>query len=438
MADVYDVEHFELDYCQADILKIIATIRNKASLLAIGMPGCGKSRLIDFLLRRPGVREKYGVPDTAKFVTVDGDLGVTGAQGIFIELLQALNDESIVASESNPDILKNWLITEVRKLETKTDLIVIFDNFKRALQQKLGENFFNFLFALRNIRPKLNISYIFLANLEIDPAGFFKLSRLFDKGPDRSIGWFSLLNQNDTIFSINRQLSRAGQQPDALSQTQKQKILALTGGHALLTRYLTLLILSGNVDPQAEPIRLLEHAGIYAACEAIWHDLPQAHQNFVIDLTARQRPISPDKSILSILQNYGLLDGQAQFFSPIFECFVRLQEKTISVIDIRCDEIQTQLVIKTHNGEHGLDLGKLSQRKRRLLCYLIENQGEPCLKDQLIAVGWPTDFGQGVTDQALSRQIDGIRSWLRQDNDLNQHLVIETRWGEGYQCIVKG
>ena len=55
MVDTYDVQHFELDYCRQDVTKIAAAIKRKASLPVIGMPGCGKSRLIDFMLHRPGV-----------------------------------------------------------------------------------------------------------------------------------------------------------------------------------------------------------------------------------------------------------------------------------------------------------------------------------------------------------------------------------------------
>ncbi|MCB0172432.1 MAG: winged helix-turn-helix domain-containing protein [Anaerolineae bacterium] len=438
MSNAYNVEHFPLDYCQTDILNLVAAIQSSASLLAIGMPGCGKSRLIDFLIHRPGLREKYNLPESVRIITADGDLGVTGSQGIFIELLRALGSEADAFGDSNPDLLKNRLIAEVRKLETETDLVIIFDNFRQALQQTLGENFFNFLFALRNVRPKLNISYIFLANLEIKPDGFFKLGRLFDKGPDRSICWFTLLNRDDTFFSINRQLHRAGQPPDTLSQAQKVWIYELTGGHALLTRYLTLLTTGGDVDQQTDLAHIVQHAGIRAACDSIWHDLTPAHQNFVIDLTRGRRPTANDKPMLNVLQNYGLLDHQARFFSPVFETFVKLQEKPTGVVDIRCDELQTQVVVTIHNSEQSISLGGLSQRKRRLLCYLIENQGEPCPKDQLIAVGWPTDFEQGVTDQALSRQIDGIRSWLRNEKELSHYLAIETQWGEGYQSVVTG
>ncbi|HMQ55778.1 MAG TPA: winged helix-turn-helix domain-containing protein [Anaerolineae bacterium] len=437
MSDAYNVEHFPLDYCQTDVSKIVSAIKSKASLLAIGIPGCGKSRLINFLLHRPGLRETYGLPDSVRIITADGDLGATGPQGIFIELLRALNPEADTLGDPSLDLLKNRLIAEVRRLDPEVDLVIIFDNFRQALQQTLGENFFNFLFALRNVRPKLNLSYIFLANLEIKPNGFYKLGRLFDKGPDRSICWFSLLNRNDTFFSIERQLHRAGQAPEALGQDQKQRIFELSGGHALLTRYLTLLILSQEVDVQTEPVHLLEHAGIVAACDSIWNDLTQTHQNYLIDLTKGRDPAADGYALLRVLQDYGVLDGRARFFSPIFEQFVKLQEKTTSMVIVDCDEAKTQVVIKSQDADRSFSLGGLSQRKRRLLCYLIENQGDPCPKDQLIAVGWPMDQELGVTDQALSRQIDGIRSWLRQETELSRYLTLETLWGEGYQCVVK-
>ena len=49
MSNGYDTTSFKLDYCQNDVAQITGAVKAKASLLVIGMPGCGKSRLIDFV-----------------------------------------------------------------------------------------------------------------------------------------------------------------------------------------------------------------------------------------------------------------------------------------------------------------------------------------------------------------------------------------------------
>ena len=433
MSNAYDVENFELDYCQQNISKIAAAIQNKASLLVIGMPGCGKSRLIDFFLNRPGVLEKHGLSDALTFVQVDGDMITTAPRGVYFELLRAVGSDVDRLGESSLDLLQNHLISAIRKLEASRDLVIIFDNFTSELQQALGQSFFNFLFALRNSRSKLNLVYIFMANLKVDFSGFYKMERLFDRGADRSICWLAPLNQKDSFFSINRQLHKAGATPDSLSQAHKERISQLAGGHALLLRHLTHLMLSGDLSLQTELDRVLTYSGLQAACEAIWNDLDQSSQDRLIDLVTKHTPAQdatpPDK----FLENYGILKEETRFHSLLFEHFVKQRERPKVTLELQCDKTQTQLVIKRNEQARLFPLQGLSARKKRLLCCLLENQGQTCHKDQLIIAGWPADDGQGVSDQALSRQIDGLRTWLKKATQVAQYLTLETVWGEGYR-----
>ncbi len=436
MPDTYDVQNFALDYCQTDAATIAAAIKRRASLLVIGMPGCGKSRLINFMLNRPDVLAQYDLPEQTTFIRVDGDLVTGGPGGMLIEMLRALDPTMLDLGRCSPDELKNRLITAVGQLEPDTDLVVLIDNFIQPLQQALGEGFFHFLFALRNSRPKLNLVYIFIANLKIDVTGFYKLDRLFDRGVAQSICWASPLNRQDTFFSIERQLHKAGQPSGALSQVQKERIFALSGGHSRLTRHLTHLMDSDDISLATAPTQVLVHDGLRAACRAIWEDLNQRRQNLLIDLTHDQPPPPSAEQAVSTLQKYGVLTDQTHFFSPLFECFVQQQEKSGSVLDVRCDGSQTRLLLQTVTGEGTVVIRGLSRRKRKLLCYLVENQGETCSKDQLIRIGWPADENEGVSDRALARQIDGIRRWLEELLQLSQIMAVETVWGEGYQLVL--
>ena len=444
MSNAYDVTSFDLDYCQKDVSQIVTAIKQKASLLVIGMPGCGKSRLIDFLLHRSGVLEKYGLSNNLRAIRVDGDIVATDARAMYSELLRALDVDAQRLVEDSLYTLKNRLLSQIRQLEPEVDLAVIFDNFSQSLQRAMGEEFFTFLYALRNSRPKLNISYIFMANLKIDLNGFDKANRLFDKGVDRSICWLSLLNQKDSFFSIDRQWRKAGDRvnhPDeAGQQKMKERIYELAGGHGLLNHYLSHLMLNGEISVETEPEKVLKHVGIQAACEAIWKDLEQTHKNFLVDMAKGNVQIgqAQDEAIKELLANYGVIEGQS-FFSPLFENFVNQQEKAGEAIGAECDDAITKIIIKTiDDRELSFTLNGLSQKKRTLLCYLLVNQGETCTKDKLKDIGWPLDNIEGVPDQALSRQMDDIKDWLKKQKELNQYLTIETVWGVGHKLVIKG
>jgi hypothetical protein len=437
MPRTYDVQSFDLDYCQADVAKITMAIKSKASLLVIGMPGCGKSRLVNFLLQRPGVLEQHDLSNNLRFIRVDCDIVTTHPQSMYLELLRALGNEVDVFSEGGLEGLKNRLIKVIKEIEPSIDLVVIFDNFTKSLQQALGEDFFNFLYALRNIRPGLNMLYIFVVNLQIDLAGFYRLNRLFDKGTGGSICWISLLDREDTYFSIDRQVQKVEQKLDSLSETDKEQIYALAGGHALLTRYLTQLVISGEASLETKPAQLLTHSSLSTTCEAIWNDLEEVHKNYLVDLAAGVSKVIDKSQIARILFNYGILKESGSFFSFLFESYVKTKEKARLVVNAQCDASKTRIVIKTLDHETSFVLQKLSLKKRRLLCYLLENQGETCSKDELIAIGWPSDNTKGVSDESLSRQIEGVRSWLKEQLQ-GQYLTLEAVWGEGYRLTLKG
>lgn len=446
MNDLYGIQSFPTDYCQKDVQKITTAVKSRASLLVIGMPGCGKSRLMDFIFTRPDVLQKYGFPHQLKFIRVDADAITTHPIDMYVRLLRALNPELKTYADGSINVLKEQLIAEISTLAEDTNLVVSFDNFNQPLQEVLGKDFFNFLYALRNSRPKLNASYIFLANLKINKFGFYKIERLFDQGIERSTCWLSLLNRQDALFSIERQWAKAGYAPDTLDNDHKEKIYEWSGGHALMNRYLSHQMLEGEITMLSTPGELLSHASLHRVCDDIWQDLDQNLRNILIDLAYNHSSTKINLPITQLLQNYGVLTSSYHFFSPIFEKFGQQQQKSEEKIaTVHCNETKTRLIFKTTvNQEITYPLDKLSSRKKSLLCYLVENSGETCTKDKLKDVGWPSDEQYAVSDQSLSRQIDELKrwlgdlnTWLKTEKLLGSSMDIKTQWGSGYKLDVK-
>lgn len=431
----YDVQSFPSDYCHREVSVVAAAVQRNASLLLTGMPGCGKSRLIDFIINRPDVLARYNLEQDITFVRIDGDAVADDAALIYARILQTLEPAKQLSSSAT--VLEQQLLQTMVSLDTQNKLVIVFDNFRRQLQRALGESFFNFLFALRNARAKLNVSYLFLTNLRIDLDRFYKVERLFDGGIDRSICWVSLLNRDDAFFSIERQLGKAGWPADRLTRPQKETIYNLSGGHALLNRYLSHLALELDGLDETMPSSLLQQHSVLAACQAIWDDLTQRQKNVAIDVGHGRSVPAADEQTARRLRQYGLFAADGRFFSPIFAAFVRQQSKAAEVTAVSCDNHQSTIQLQTTDrNREAIPLTGLSAKKRKLLCYLASHQGDTCTKDKLKEAGWSPEDPLGVTDQALSRQIDDIRFWLRRHETLSHHLVLENEWGIGYRLLL--
>ncbi len=434
----YDVQSFDINYYQVDVAKILTAVKNHSSLLVIGMPGCGKSRLMDFIFSRPDVLQQYGMSPSIKSVRVDADALTSNPRGMYTRMLRALNS-NIRPNRDDIELLREQIITEVDEMDPEIDLVIIFDNFVHQIQQALGESFFNFVYALRNVRPNLNLSAIYMANLNIDRKAFYKAERMFDGGIDHSTCWLSLMNDEDTIFSIERQWLKAGYSCDHLSDKDKAKICQLSGGHALLNRHLSHLALEGLLATNSDPAQWLHDSSVHAVCQSIWDDCNQKQKNIQIDVAQHADLAAASKESLQELQSYGVIFSNFQFFSPIYGRFVANHQKSKQILSLQCDDAQTTLTLLTVDHRHlQFPLDGLPAKKRTLLCYLAANCGETCTKDQLKDVGWPLDKTIHVTDQALDRQIEDIKKWLKNQDQLNQYITIESIWGIGRKLNIVG
>ena len=433
---VYDVQSFDINYCQADVEKILTAVKSRSSLLAIGMPGCGKSRLMNFIFSRPDVLQKYGLSPSIKSVRIDADALTSNPRGMYTRMLRALNAQ-VPARGDDIEQLREQLIAEVEALDEDVTLVMIFDNFVHQIQDVLGESFFNFLYALRNVRPNLNLSAIYMANLNIDRKCFYKAERMFDGGIDHSTCWLSLMNYEDTLFSIERQWLNAGYARDYLSEQDKEKIFKLSGGHALLNRHLSHLALEGLLTNHSNPAQWLGDSSIRAVCQSIWNDCNQNQKNMLIDVVQEADLSTANRKTVQELQNYGVITTDFQFFSPIYGRFVAEHQKSNEILSLQCNDAQTTLTLLTVDHRHlHFSLDGLPAKKRTLLCYLVTNHGETCTKDQLKDAGSPLDETTHVTDQALDRQIEDIKKWLKQRKQLNQYISIESIWGVGRKLSI--
>jgi DNA-binding winged helix-turn-helix (wHTH) protein len=314
------------------------------------------------------------------------------------------------------------------------NLVLVLDYFDEAAT-KLNRAFFNYLFHLRNARPRGNLSYVFATRR---PMGHLhELQELLDDGC--AIG---PLSYKDALDSVRRDEARLGCTFDA---AQRDKLIACTGGHPGFLKNASELLGSGEVDthlPQKEIFQQLLRSGkIKNLCEELWDDLTPAEQRILLS-AARGIPLakSVDGARVTYLEQSGVLvrkeEGwgnlDAAIFCPLFETFVRAKSAVSGTVHITA-VFPNQARIETPTGE---EWATLSPRLFALLLALTEARGQVLTTDEIISQVYG-DEAAGVTNAALSQLVKRLRGVLnprvqRMTNDL-AYTCVETIRDVGYR-----
>jgi len=272
MALVYKEANFPADYREAEVRQIMGAIYKLRSIAITGLAGMGKSNVVRFIASHPQVRPRYlkERADGYAFVHVDcAGLADGDEFEVLGEIVVQLHREGISAdAEHRPQIsgsIRRILKEQILSMEPSLNLVLVLDYFDQAAA-KLNRPFFNYLFHLRNTRPRGNLSYIFATRR---PLGHLhELQELLDDGC--TIG---PLSHRDALDSIRRDEVRLGGSFDA---AQRDKLIACTGGHPGFLKNAAELLCSGDIDtslPQGEIARQLLRSGkVRNLCEELWND----------------------------------------------------------------------------------------------------------------------------------------------------------------------
>jgi hypothetical protein len=408
---LYKEADFPADYRAAEVGQIMAALYRRRSIAITGLAGMGKSNIVRFIVSHPEVRSRYlqERADDYAFVHVDctGLVAVAEAEILGEIAAQVPGDRG---ADLPGDVRDAWRILKERVLGLNPDLnlVVVLDYFDEAAAV-LGRSFFNRLFHLRNIRPKGNLSYIFVTRRPM--GSLYELHELLDD--ECAIG---PLGHEDALASIRRDEARLGCAFDAV---QRDKLIACTGGHPGFLKNACELLGSGRVDaglPDEAFVRqLLDSGKVRNLCQELWNDLTPAEQSVLLKV-ARGSPLprSMDWSCVAYLERSGVVvrkeDRQQgiTIFCLLFEAFVRGMGGGILGVVCIVPVFPNRARIETPVGEAVVEL---SPKLFALLQALAEARGRVLTVDRLIAHVYG-DEAAGVTNAALSQLIKRLRGAL--------------------------
>ena len=442
MSPIYKEASFPPDYREAEVRQIMDAVYKLRSIAITGLAGMGKSNVVRFIVSHPEVRLRYlkQKANDYAFVHVDcAGLANNDETEILNEVVMGLHREGISAGTASLVQLsgdaRHTLKEQILSLEPNLNLVLVLDYFDEAAA-RLNKAFFNYLFHLRNARPRGNLSFIFVTRR---PMGHLhELHELLDDscaiGP---------LSTKDALDSIQRDEARLGITFDA---AQREALIACTGGHPGFLKNACELLGSGEVDttlPGEDIARqLLRSEKITNLCQELWNDLMPEEQELLLR-AARGIP-SPqlvDSACVAYLEQSGILirgkrdhgDLEVSIFCPLFEVFVHEVKAVVSGAIRITAMFPNQVRIETPTKEESITL---PPKLFALLLSLTEAPGQVLPAEQIISRVYG-DEALGVTDAALSQLVKRLRGILdpsvqRMTNDPS-YTCIETIRGIGYR-----
>jgi DNA-binding winged helix-turn-helix (wHTH) protein len=442
MSPIYKEASFPPDYREAEVRQIMDAVYKLRSIAITGLAGMGKSNVVRFIVSHPEVRPRYLKQKATDYAFVHVDcagLANNDETEILNEVVMGLQREDISAGTASLVQLsgdaRHTLKEQILRLEPNLNLVLVLDYFDEAAA-KLNKAFFNYLFHLRNARPRGNLSFIFVTRR---PMGhLYELHELLDDGC--VVG---PLSTKDALDSIQRDEARMG---ITFGAAQREALIACTGGHPGFLKNACELLGSEEVDvglPGEDIVRqLLRSEKITNLCQELWNDLMPEERELLLCI-AQGIPSSRlvDSTCVAYLEQSGVLIGgkrdhgdlEVTIFCPLFETFVYEVKAAVSAAIRITAMFPNQARIETPTGEEWITL---PPKLFALLLSLTEAPGQVLPAEQIISRVYG-DEALGVTDAALSQLVKRLRGILdppvqRMTNNPS-YTCIETIRGIGYR-----
>jgi DNA-binding winged helix-turn-helix (wHTH) protein len=436
----YKEASFPTDYRAQEVWRIMDGIRRLRSVTITGLAGMGKSNVVRFIVSHPQVRARYlkEQADDTVFVHVDcAGLATSGEAEIMTEIGIQLHQEGISTGGldwQGAQAIRRLLREHILSIDPDLNLVIVLDYFDEAAAT-LDKGFFNYLFHLRNVRPLGNLVYVFATRRPMGHLG--ELHELLDDSV--TIG---PLARKDGLDSIRRDERRLGHTFDA---TERETLIACTGGHPGLLKNASELLSSGDVDASlpTETLarQLLQSEKIRNLCLELWSDLTAAEQGVLRHLAQGDGLAqSAGETEIATLEASGILvrtEPQAgpsvRIFCPLFEAYVRQNMPTGPGAVRFVAEFPNRARIETPTTSKTI---ALSPKLFSLLLALTEARGEVLSSDEIISRVYESEAA-GVTNAALSQLVKRLRGILdprvrRMINDPT-YTAVETIRNVGYR-----
>lgn len=300
-------------------------------------------------------------------------------------------------------------------------LIFILPEFSKLDYPK---TFFNNLYSLYQIeKTKIHFIFVITENIfsEEKMEKYDQLTELITE----NIIYMPILSLKDTLFTVNRLISKYGYQ---VPLVLKNAIPEIIGGHpALIRSCLRILNEKQNIKTEELLDFLEQQWEVKTFLDDIWKSITDEERAFLWHAAKQDRPEL--KVIPSFIRNLGLVHfekGKLCLFSLLFESFIKKQKIK-----------KTTLSICSQTGEILADgiapREKITLNEHRLLIVFLKNSNKVISRDRLAEAIWEKDSFEKYSDWAIDQSISLLRKKL--DSLGVSPNSIQTIKGRGYRWI---
>lgn len=417
---------YPLDFRQKDAASLGIHIRNRHSVVLVGMKRVGISNFLRFFLNKEGVKEQY-IADKKDHLFIPIDLNDLVERELFpFWVLTLKRIEDAVMASNVSEKTKKYIETLFLDSIQSQDLFLTIDSIRKSLSVLVNEGISPTIFFLRFDRMKDVVTPEFFANLQgLIDACHQNLSYVFTSV--RSLEFLSpsvFTKASVSVFARTMHIA-PGIEKDSevifeetcrkyglsFSPIDRTKILSIVDGY---TQYLqfALSYLHENdgkkIGTDLEQEIFLDER-IALQSEELWESLTDEEKETLLMVAEGKSVSTDDAEKAAYLYNTGII-GSDGIFSVLFLKYIEQKSKA-----------------SKENVKH-----EFSKKEHMLLKVLEENRGALCEREAIIESVWPEAESYGVSDWAVDRLVARLRSKLKLSKSDYEIVTVKTR---GYKLV---
>ncbi len=420
-------EFYPIEFRSEDAKKLGQLLKNRRSVVLVGMKRVGISNFLRYFLNHSQVSEHYIKDTDHLFITVDlNDLVEREIFPFWILTFKRISDfveENIDDTEIKKKISQLFLDS----IQSQ-DLFLTIDGIRKSLALLTNNGYKPTIFFLRFDRIIESATHTFFGNFQgLIDATDRKLSFVFtsvrplDTLSSEIFTKHALSVFADTLYikpakneDVEIVFNTTKQEYNiTISDEKKKELLTLVDGYNQYLQFALIALHEQKDLLEAADLSklLLSDERILLQSEELLDSLTNAEQDVLKKILEKKTLTDEELQKGSYLFNTGIIKNTNTIFSPLFETYLRE---------------------KFSNGKKENHVLELSKKEHLLLTFLGKHKNDVCEREEIIETVWPEAESLGVSDWAIDRLVARLRSKMKQQRSKEEIVTIKTR---GYKLI---